>query len=154
MRTARLASARRREAGRRATARSPTGYAGRRSPGRATGDAEGALTPQALAAARLEAARIAKFDRSKYETVRSLDRLKAWIERARDVGVVAHRHRDVGLDPMQAELCGFSLAVGAERSLLCAAVSHRQGGEGGNGGLFRGEIARRPDSPKPRRSRR
>ena len=52
-----------------------------------------ALTPQMLAAARMEAARTAKFDRAKYETVRSLERLNAWIERARDVGFVAHRRR-------------------------------------------------------------
>src|SRR5262249_13255384 len=45
-------------------------------------------TPQTLAAARTEAARSAKFDRSRYETVRSLDRLNAWIERARDTGMV------------------------------------------------------------------
>src|SRR5580700_2791287 len=48
------------------------------------GAANGKLTPQALAAARLDTAHSQKFDRSKYETVRSLDRLKAWIERARD----------------------------------------------------------------------
>src|SRR5271166_5337961 len=47
------------------------------------------LTPQALARARAEAARAEKFDRSKYETVRSIERLKAWIQRARDTGVVA-----------------------------------------------------------------
>ena len=47
------------------------------------------LTPKALADARREAARTAKFDRSQYETVRSLDRLKAWVQRAWDVGAVA-----------------------------------------------------------------
>ncbi len=47
------------------------------------------FTPQALAAARLAAARNAKIDRSRYEIVRSLDRLDAWIARARELGVVA-----------------------------------------------------------------
>src|SRR5882757_5021397 len=37
------------------------------------------LTPQALAAARINAARNAKVDRSRYEVVRSLERLNAWI---------------------------------------------------------------------------
>ena len=52
-----------------------------------------------------------KFDRTKYETVRSLDRLNAWIERARDIGVVAIDTETNSLDPMQAMLCGFSLAL-------------------------------------------
>src|SRR5277367_3257602 len=56
---------------------------------RAKAEATGPLTPKALAAARLEAAQKQKFDRSKYETVRTLDRLKTWIARARDIGLVA-----------------------------------------------------------------
>ena len=42
------------------------------------------LTPRMLAAARVEAARNAKFDRAKYETVDDIERLNIWIERARD----------------------------------------------------------------------
>ena len=41
-----------------------------------------ALTPISLAAARAEKARSAKIDRSKYECVRTLARLKEWIARA------------------------------------------------------------------------
>src|ERR1700681_4490375 len=48
-----------------------------------------ALTPISLAAARAEAARKQKIDRSKYECVRTLNRLKAWIARAHEAGVVA-----------------------------------------------------------------
>ena len=43
-------------------------------------------TPISLAAARAEAARKLPVDRSKYQTIRSLDELKAWIARAHDVG--------------------------------------------------------------------
>jgi len=43
-------------------------------------------TPISLAAARAEAARKLPVDRSKYQTIRSLDQLKAWIARAHDVG--------------------------------------------------------------------
>jgi len=100
---------------------------------------EGALTPQALAAARLDAAHRQKFDRSKYETVRTLDRLRAYIERARDVGVVALDVETDSLDPMQAQLCGFSLAV-APNEACYVPLAHRQGGEG-KGTLFQGEIA-------------
>src|SRR4051812_16358930 len=37
------------------------------------------LSPVAMAAATLAAAKASKFDRSKYETIRSLDRLNAWL---------------------------------------------------------------------------
>ena len=99
----------------------------------------GALTPQALAAARLDIAHSAKFDRSKYETVRSLDRLNAWMTRARDLGFVAIDTETSSLDPMQAELCGFSLAV-APNEACYVPLSHRHGGEGGKDSLFPGEI--------------
>jgi DNA polymerase-1 len=103
------------------------------------GAANGKLTPQAHAAARLDIAHAQKFDRSKYETVRSLDRLKAWIERARDQGFVAIDTETTSLDPMQAALCGFSLALAANEACYVP-LSHRQGGDGG-GGLFQGEVA-------------
>ncbi len=99
----------------------------------------GALTPQALAASRLETAHHQKFDRSKYETVRTLDRLKAWVTRASDVGYLAIDTETSSLDPMQAELCGFSLAV-APNEACYVPLSHRRGGEGGKDSLFPGEI--------------
>jgi DNA polymerase-1 len=95
------------------------------------------LTPIKLAEARREAARAAKFDRSRYETVRSLDRLKAWVERAWNVGAVALHAASANLDPMQAELCGVALAV-APNEACYVPLSHRQGGEGA--GLFRGDV--------------
>jgi DNA polymerase-1 len=101
--------------------------------------ANGPLTPQALAAARLDIARSQKFDRSKYETVRSVDRLKAWIARARDLGAVAIDTETNNLDPMQAALCGFALAL-APNEACYVPLSHRQGGDG-SGGLFQGDIA-------------
>jgi DNA polymerase-1 len=108
------------------------------SGGAKAGAAPAAATPQALAAARVEAARQAKVDRSKYETVRTLDRLVAWIARARDTGHVAIDTETTNIDPMQAELCGFSLAVAANEACYVP-VAHRQGGDGT--GLFAGERA-------------
>ncbi|HEY7663883.1 MAG TPA: DNA polymerase I [Xanthobacteraceae bacterium] len=99
-----------------------------------------AFTPQALAAARAEAARNAKVDRSRYETVRSLERLNSWISRARDVGVVALDTQTTSLDPMQAGLCGFSLALAANEACYVP-LAHRTAGDGGSGGLFAGPIA-------------
>ena len=95
------------------------------------------LTPQALAETRREAARAAKFDRSQYETVRSLERLKAWAQRAWETGAVALHAATASLDPMQAELCGIALAV-APNEACYVPLSHRQGGEGA--GLFRGDV--------------
>ncbi len=109
------------------------------SGGGRSGAANGKLTPQALAAARLDIAHSKKFDRAKYETVRSLDRLKAWIARARDQGFVAIDTETTSLDPMQAALCGISLALAANEACYVP-LSHRQGGDGG-GGLFQGEVA-------------
>ena len=110
----------------------------------APGDA-GLGSPQAFATARREEASKAKIDRSKYETVRTVERLKAWIARATDIGVVAFDTETNSLDPMQAELCGFSLSVGPNEACYVP-LMHRQGGDGGNGGLFAGEIA--PDQIK------
>ena len=111
------------------------------------GAAEIQLTPQALANARAEAARNAKVDRSRYEIVRSLERLNAWIARARDIGVVALETRTNSLDPMQATLCGLSLAV-APNEACYIPLAHRTGGDGGTGGLFSGPIA--PDQIEER----
>jgi len=106
--------------------------------GRGEGAAYSSLTPAALARARIEAARAEKFDRSKYETVHSIERLKAWIELARDIGVVAIDTMAATPDPMQAELCGVALAV-APNEACYVPLGHRRGGEGA--GLFRGDIA-------------
>jgi DNA polymerase-1 len=97
-------------------------------------------SPKALAATRIEAARGAKFDHAKYETVRSVERLAAWIGRARDTGFVAIDAAAASSDPMQTELCGLSLAVGPNEACYVP-LGHRQGGEGGGDGLFRGDIA-------------
>ncbi|TMK15457.1 MAG: DNA polymerase I [Alphaproteobacteria bacterium] len=103
--------------------------------------------PQALAAGRLAAARYAKIDRSRYEIVRSLDRLAAWIARARDLGVLALDTQTTSLDPMQATLCGFSLALAANEACYVP-LGHRKRGDGGDGSLFAGEIA--PDQIEER----
>ncbi len=50
-------------------------------------------------------------DYAAYETVTTLDRLDHWIVRAREVGRVCVDTETTSLDPMQASLCGVSLAV-------------------------------------------
>ena len=112
--------------------------------GRPSGKAEsnGALTPAALAAARLEAARNAKIDRARYETVRTLDRLKEWIARAHEIGVVVIDTETTSLDPMQAELVGVSLAL-APNEACYVPIGHRENGASDGAGLFAG--GRAPD---------
>jgi len=97
----------------------------------------GALSPKALAAARLEAAQTQKFDRGKYETVRSLDRLKSLIQQAWEKGFVAVDAVTTSPDPMQAALCGVALALSPNEACYVP-LAHRQGGDGG---LFQGDIA-------------
>ena len=105
--------------------------------GQSSGRGKKELTPIALATARSEAARTAKIDRSKYETVRTLSRLKEWIARAHEAGVVAVDTETTSLDPMQAGLCGFSLSV-APNEACYVPIGHKK--EGGGDGLFAGGL--------------
>ncbi|MGB6534851.1 MAG: DNA polymerase I [Xanthobacteraceae bacterium] len=105
-----------------------------------TGRGESVLTPLALAKARAEAAHKLKFDLSRYETVRGIDRLKVWVARARDLGAVAIEAMTAGSDPMQAALCGVALAV-APNEACYLPLGHRRGGESGGATLFGGELA-------------
>ena len=103
------------------------------------GGTDSALTPISLAAARAEAARNQKIDRSRYECVRTVDRLKAWIARARETGVVAVDTETTSLDPMTAHLCGFSLAV-APNEACYVPIGHREGGGASGSDLFAPEA--------------
>jgi DNA polymerase-1 len=102
-----------------------------------------ALTPQALAAARAEAARHTKIDRDKYQTVRTLADLNAWIARIHDVGHVAFDAKATSIDPMQAEMCGIALALGPNDACYIP-LGHKQSGDGA--GLFAAGLA--PDQIK------
>ena len=93
------------------------------------------VTPQSLSAARLEAARKAKVDRSRYEIVQNIGRLNEWIARAHKAGVVAINIETIGEDPMQAGLCGLALAV-APNEACYVPLAHRKAGDGD--GLFGG----------------
>ncbi|MDE2602821.1 MAG: DNA polymerase I [Bradyrhizobium sp.] len=100
-------------------------------------------TPISLAAARAEAARKLPVDRGKYQTIRTLDQLKAWIGRIHDTGHVAIDAKANSIDPMQAELCGIALAL--EPNDACyIPLTHKQ--SGGGAGLFDAGLA--PDQIK------
>src|SRR3954468_21199148 len=88
-----------------------------------------ALTPISLAAARAEAARNTRIDRSKYQTVRSPQELNAWLARVHDVGHVAIEAKASSIDPMQAEMCGIALAL-APNDACYVPLNHKQSGDG------------------------
>jgi DNA polymerase I len=101
-------------------------------------DAQSTLTPKALADARAASVRGAKFDRSKYAAVRKLDELKQWLARAQDQGSFVIGIETNSTDPMQADLCGISLAL-KHNEACYVPLAHKQTGDGT--GLFAGGIA-------------
>jgi DNA polymerase-1 len=95
-------------------------------------------TPISLAVARAEEARKTRIDRSKYQTVRTLEELQRWIARAHDLGHVAMDAKAGSIDPMQAEICGIALALGPNDACYIP-LSHKQSGDGA--GLFAAGLA-------------
>jgi DNA polymerase I len=102
-------------------------------------------TPVALADARVEAARKTPLDRAKYQTIRTIDELKAWIARAYELGHVAIEAKSSSEDPMQAEFSGVALALGPNDACYVP-LAHKQ--PGGGAGLFDAGLA--PDQVKER----
>src|SRR5260370_9365563 len=96
------------------------------------------LTPISLAAARAEAARKTRIDRSKYQTIRSLEELDAFVARIHDVGHVPTDAKATSIDPMQADMCGIAMAL-AENDACYVPLGHKQSGDGA--GLFAAGLA-------------
>ncbi|MGY8667612.1 DNA polymerase I [Bradyrhizobium sp. UFLA05-109] len=100
-------------------------------------------TPVSLAEARAEAARRTRIDRAKYQTITTLDQLKALIARIHDAGHVALEVKANSEDPMQADICGIALALGADDAVYVP-LAHKP--PGGGAGLFDAGLA--PDQVK------
>src|SRR5437879_556502 len=128
-------------------AKDPTGPASPATLPLNGGGKSGAMSPQSLYDTLRAAAGKSQVDRTKYETVRTIERLRHWIDRALDLGVIAIDTETTNLDPMQAELCGISLALTPNEACYIP-LSHRAGGEGGNDSLFAGSRA--PDQLEER----
>ncbi|MBB4263478.1 MULTISPECIES: DNA polymerase I [unclassified Bradyrhizobium] len=99
--------------------------------------------PISLAAAREEALRKLPVDRAKYQTIKSLKELNAFIARIHDTGHVAVEIRGNSIDPMQADFCGIALAL-APNEACYVPLAHKQ--SGGGAGLFDAGLA--PDQVK------
>jgi DNA polymerase I len=95
-------------------------------------------TPMLLAEARKEDARKLPFDRAKYQTIRKLEELSAWIARARDAGRFVIDAKASSIDPMQADICGLALAL-APNDACYVPLAHKQAG--GGAGLFDAGLA-------------
>jgi DNA polymerase-1 len=67
--------------------------------------------PTGLATARQTVFAAAKIDTAAYTKIRDIAELDRWVAAARETGVVAFDTETTSLDPMQAELVGFSLAI-------------------------------------------
>ncbi|MBA3038350.1 MAG: DNA polymerase I [Alphaproteobacteria bacterium] len=68
-------------------------------------------TPADLAAARAAAFHGIPIDTTGYQTIRDIETLNAWIEAARETGLVGFDTETTSIDPMLADLVGFSLAI-------------------------------------------
>jgi len=101
-------------------------------------------TPVSLATAREQAIRKIPFDRKRYQTIRSLDELNAWLARVHDVGQFTIEAMSDSIDPMQAEISGIALAL-APNDACYVPLGHKQ--SGGGAGLFDAGLA--PDQIKP-----
>ncbi|WP_159592641.1 DNA polymerase I [Chelativorans xinjiangense] len=101
---------------------------------------DGADTPEKLAKKLAEAATAEPIDHSGYICIRDLETLNHWVEEAREAGLVAFDTETTSLDPMQAELCGFSLATAPGRAAYVP-LSHKNGANDLlGGGLIDGQI--------------
>jgi DNA polymerase I len=95
-------------------------------------------TTKALATARTEEARKIPLDRTRYQTIRKLADLNAWIARAREIGHFAIEAKANSIDPMQADLCGIALAI-KPNDACYVPLTHKQSGDGA--GLFAAGLA-------------
>ncbi|MFK4652140.1 DNA polymerase-1 [Bradyrhizobium japonicum] len=100
-------------------------------------------SPISLAAAREEALRKLPVDRGKYQAIKTLKELDAFVARIHDAGYVAIETRANSIDPMQADLCGIALAL-APNEACYVPLAHKQ--SGGGAGLFDAGLA--PDQVK------
>ncbi|TYO63608.1 DNA polymerase I [Bradyrhizobium hipponense] len=99
--------------------------------------------PISLAAAREEALRKLPVDRGKYQTIKTLAELNAFVARIHDTGHVAIEIRANSINPMQADLCGIALAL-APNDACYVPLAHKQ--SGGGAGLFDAGLS--PDQVK------
>ena len=101
---------------------------------------EAGYRPAELAEKRAEAARTQKIDTSAYTCIRDIATLKLWLAEAVETGLLAFDTETTSVDPMQAELVGFSLALAPGRAAYIP-LQHKSGaGDLLGGGMVEGQI--------------
>ncbi len=99
-------------------------------------------TPKALAEKRATEATAQTIDTGAYTCIRDIATLKLWLAEAVETGVLAFDTETTSLDPMQAELVGFSLALAPGRAAYIP-LQHKSGaGDLLGGGMVEGQIPR------------
>ncbi|KHJ53603.1 DNA polymerase I [Aureimonas altamirensis] len=99
------------------------------TPGGDKSDAHLPLTPAAFAAGRMAEMADTRFDRSAYATIRDVETLDRWIERARETGLMAFDVETTALDAMNADIVGLAIAV-APGEAAYIPLAHVAEGEG------------------------
>lgn len=90
-------------------------------------DGNFAGTVAQLVQARIARASDLALDHAGYGCIKDLPTLEAWIAEAKETGMAAFRTEATSLDPMQAELVGFSVALGPGRAAYVP-LAHRTAG--------------------------
>ncbi|UTO28407.1 DNA polymerase I [Bartonella harrusi] len=101
-------------------------------------------SPQFLAQARKDQALTQKITRDVYTTILDEEVLKEWLSEAQEQGFFAFDTETTSLDPMQAKLVGFSLALQPQK----AAYIPLEHIEGGDDLLSRGRIGEQIETQK------
>ncbi|UHD46062.1 DNA polymerase I [Aureimonas altamirensis] len=99
------------------------------TPGGEKSDAHLPLTPAAFAAGRMAEMADTRFDRSTYVTIRDVETLDRWIDRARETGLLAFDVETTALDAMNADIVGLAIAV-APGEAAYIPLAHIAEGEG------------------------
>ena len=118
------------------------------TPGGEKSDAHLPLTPAAFAAGRMAAMADTRFDRSAYATIRDVETLDRWIDRARETGLMAFDVETTALDAMNADIVGLAIAVapGEAAYIPLAHVSEGEGDLLGGGDADSGPGIQMPEA--------
>jgi len=97
-------------------------------------------TPKALVEKRAADAVAQKIDTSAYTCIRDIETLNKWLAEAVETGLMAFDTETNSLDPMQADLIGFSLALAPGKAAYIP-LQHKSGmGDLLGGGMVEGQI--------------
>lgn len=97
-------------------------------------------TPKALAEKRASDALAQKIDTSAYTCIRDIETLNKWLAEATETGLIAFDTETNSLDPMQADLIGFSLALAPGKAAYIP-LQHKSGvNDLLGGGMVEGQI--------------